>query len=364
MSIYTKLLSAVDNGRFPNLHIGIFRALPGLGDLLCAVPAWRALRAAFPHARLSLIGLPETRPLAARYNHYIDSFIPYPGFPGLKEQTPQIPDVLNFLGAMQGQFDLLIQMHGSGLVSNSAALLLGARLTAGFYPPDGQCPDEHTFLPYPSHLSEVQRYLTLLKFLGIPSQDLELEFPLEEQDEADLAALAGERPFSSYICLHPGSSQPDKRWSTRHFARVGDVLARWGFEIVLTGTRQEKQLTTAVAAAMQHPAIDLAGRTSIGALALLLQDADLLICNDTGVSHLAAAMQTPSVIVFHRAADIPRWAPQNEVRHRAVVSSHNRNLSILSPVTCAGDHMAADAVTAVLEEARCLLHQKVVHAAV
>jgi len=366
MSIYTELRYPVDNGRSPTPHIGIFRALPGLGDLLCAVPAWRTLRAAFPQARLSLIGLPETRPLTARFSRYIDEFIPFPGFPGLKEKTPHIPELLDFLTAVQGRFNLVMQMHGSGLLSNPVTMLLGAHRAAGFYLPGQYCPDQHSFLPYPTHLSEVQRYLTLLKFLGIPAQGEALEFPLEAQDYADFAALTAERPlppYQPYVCLHPGSSHPAKRWPPRYFARVGDVLARWGFTVLLTGTKKENHLTTAVAAAMKQPAINLAGRTPLGALALLLQDAHLLVCNDTGVSHLAAAMQTPSVIVFHHTGDVPRWAPTDRVRHRVIVASHKCENERTIEANCAPEHLPAEEVTAVIREARCLLHQKVLHVA-
>jgi ADP-heptose:LPS heptosyltransferase len=82
----------------------------------------------------------------------------------------------------------------------------------------------------------------------------------------------------------------------------------------------ERALTERVAHAMSTRAIDLAGRTDLGALAALLADARLLIANDTGVSHLAAALGVPSVVVF-TSSDCARWAPLDLRRHRTVLAS-------------------------------------------
>lgn len=343
----------------PKYHIVMLRALPGLGDLLCAVPAWRTLRAAFPEAHITLIGLAETGGLVARYSHYIDALLPFPGFPGIPEKKLCVSQTLSFLTAMQGRFDLALQMHGSGLDVNTFTLLLGAQRSAGFYPPDHACPDRNSYLPYPRHLSEVQRYLTLLSFLGIPSQGDKMEFPLQQQDYDDTAVLtaSGLWPTAPYICLHPGASHPQKQWSVSGFAQVGDTLAREGYQVVLTGTIIEAPLATAVANAMQQPALNLAGLTSLGALALLLHGSQLLVCNDTGVSHLAAALQVPSVITFVQSDSVPRWAPPDRQQHRPVVLTHKND----SPSIWLNKQLLNADITAVLDEAHTLLNQEVLH---
>jgi ADP-heptose:LPS heptosyltransferase len=120
-----------------------------------------------------------------------------------------------------------------------------------------------------------------------------------------------------YVCLHPGSRAEIRRWPAVRFAVVADELAARGFKVVLTGTHEESHLTASVAAQMQSPAVDLAGQTDLGTAAALLSKARLLVTNDTGVSHLADAMNTPSVILFS-ASDPNRWAPLDRTLHRVI----------------------------------------------
>jgi ADP-heptose:LPS heptosyltransferase len=301
-------------------QVAVMRALPGLGDMLCIVPALRALRSFLPDARIDFIGLPIVKPIIDRFSRYIDGFIEFPGFPGIPERDPIVHELPDFFADMHyRRFDLALQMHGSGATSNTFTLLLGARTTAGFFLPSLYCPDPNHFLPYLSHESEVSRYIRLLEFLGVPSAGEELEFPLDNVDYASFELLSqahGLQP-SKYVCIHPGASLPSRRWAIENFAQVAHALFNQGLQIVLTGTELESEITHAVAQSMHVPAIDLAGQTHLGSLGVLLNHARLLVCNDTGVSHLGAALRVPSVVVF-LASDPDRWAPLDEHLHRRV----------------------------------------------
>lgn len=301
-------------------RVAVVRALRGLGDFLCAVPAFRALRSALPQAKIILVGLPEVQGLVERFHHYFDGWIEFPGYPGLPERTLAVHQLPEFLHDVhQQQFDLALQLHGSGIISNPLTVLLGAKLTAGFFLPGEYCPDPDRFLPYPTHEPEVRRHLNLMEFLGIPLQGEAPEFPLQEADWRSLHALEVARNLQpkAYACVHPGAYDPARRWSTEQFAKVADALAARGLQVVLTGSTAEVPLAEAVVDSMQAPALNLAGHTSLGALAALLSKARFLVCNDTGVSHLAAALGIPSVVIM-LSADTHRWAPLNRQRHRIV----------------------------------------------
>lgn len=305
-------------GRLDPKTIVIFRALY-LGDLLNAVPAFRSLRAAFPAARITLVGLPEAEEFVQRFHFYLDDFIPFPGFPGLPEQAPDLRRLISFLEKMQAlNFDLAIQMQGAADILNPLIDLFGAKQSAGFYQPGQYCPDPKWFLDYPVHESEVWRHLRLMEFLGIPPQSDELEFPLFDGDWNAFEQIKSRFALKQdYVCIHPGANARQRRWPPSNFAVIADHLAARGYQIVLTGTEKEAHLSASVALHMRAPAVDLTGKTDLGTLGALISKAHLVVSNDTDTSHVAAALKTPSVTLFPVPESI-RWAPQNQQLHRRV----------------------------------------------
>jgi ADP-heptose:LPS heptosyltransferase len=328
----------------PATQIAILRALQ-LGDLLCAVPAWRALRAAFPSARISLIGLPWARQFVSRFHHYLDEFIEFPGYPGLPERSVATEAIPPFLTEMQSRrFDLVLQMQGSGHYANEVAALFGAESTAGFYVPGEWCPDPDTFTPYPDMLPEVHRHLHLMTFLGVPSLRDDMEWPVIPADEDAFMRLEESRLLMrrEYVCIHPGGRGVSRRWAPEHFAGIADMMAARGFQVVVTGTQDESGLATDMARAMRTKAISMVGRTDLGALGVLLRHAKMLIANDTGVSHVAAGLRLPSVIIC-TDSDPVRWGPLDRQRHRVLLGAHANLESVIREID---DVLAGESVKA------------------
>jgi ADP-heptose:LPS heptosyltransferase len=297
--------------------IAIFRALQ-LGDMLCTIPAIRALRKAYPNAHITLIGLPWAKSFTERFSAYFDGFITFAGYPGLPEQPFEPANFTRFLAKVQSEhFDLAIQMQGNGSIINPMMELFGAKYTAGFSKTDHYAPNNGLFLPYPEFGHEVERHLLLMHHLGIPSQSTDLEFPLQVEDEDKLASLnLGIEPHQ-YVCVHPGSRGSWRQWPVEHFATLADYCAEQGLKVVLTGTKEESDIINAVIGHMKHEAINTAGLTSVGAVALLIKNTALLISNCTGVSHISAAFKTPS-IVLSMDGEPQRWGPMDKKTHRTI----------------------------------------------
>jgi ADP-heptose:LPS heptosyltransferase len=291
-------------------RIAIFQAL-NLGDLLCTTPALRAIRGRFPAAEITFIGRPWAEDFVARLP-MVDRFLMFPGFPGIAESPPSAARTVPHWP----RFDLAIQMHGSGEVSNGFVAVLEVTHSVGF-----GLPGERrlmTVLSWVASEPEPLRWLRLAAAVGATPAGLHLEFPVTAGELARATALIGPPDGRPVIGLHTGASDPSRRWPAESFARLGDRLAeRRQARIVLTGSDQERSLTASVCRMMKAPAIDLAGITDLGELAAVISTLDLLVTNDTGVSHVAAATGTPSIVLFGPTRP-ERWAPLDRRRHHVI----------------------------------------------
>jgi ADP-heptose:LPS heptosyltransferase len=293
--------------------IALFRALQ-LGDMLCSVPAFRALRHAFPQAEITLIGLPWAGSFVERFNRYIDKHLVFPGYPGLPEQPFSQPAWDEFVARMRDEeFDCILQMQGNGTIVNEMLQQLQPKQLAGFHRYDCRMPSD-TFVEYPEEEQEINRHLLLMQHLGIPGHGTQLEFPISEQEETGLLQVAPFVQHEKYVIVHPGSRDADRQWPPLYFAALADHCATHGYHVVITGTSNETHITDYLADLMQQRVTNLAGKTSLGMVGALIEHAQLLIANCTGVSHIAAATKTPSLIIS-MDGEPHRWAPLNQQLH-------------------------------------------------
>ncbi|HWC25423.1 MAG TPA: glycosyltransferase family 9 protein, partial [Solirubrobacteraceae bacterium] len=258
------------------------------------LPALDALRAAYPEAEITLLATELHRDLLSDRPAPVDRVVPVPRHPGVREGGPD-GDVDEFLAQMRAErFDLALQLHGGGRFSNPFVRRLAARVTAGSHTPDAERLDRSVAYVYLR--SEVLRQLALVELVGAVPVGLVPRLAVTARDREAVAAQAdGPGPL---VVLHPGATDARRRWPAERFALVADSLAAQAATIAITGGPDERELADAVLGAMRTPARNLAGRLSLPALVGLLDRAALVIANDSGPLHLAAAVATPTIGIF------------------------------------------------------------------
>jgi ADP-heptose:LPS heptosyltransferase len=149
----------------------------------------------------------------------------------------------------------------------------------------------------------VDRYLLVAKAVealepGTP--EFRFRIPQADHDEVDhLLSRSGVTPGTSWMAMNVSARWPTKRWPATSFAEVADRLQQEKHgAVVMIGGPDERADVARVNGMMTTPAIDLAGATTVGLLPALLSRASLLITNDSGPMHIAAAVGTPVVALF------------------------------------------------------------------
>jgi heptosyltransferase-2 len=273
----------------------LIRATNWVGDAIMALPALRAVRSRFPVAEITILARPY---VAAIY----------------KEQ--QVCDNVMFV---EDTRDIVSELRAQKF--DTALLLQNAFQAAWFvwragiperigYARDGRSLLLTKALPVPKPgeipVHEQYYYLELLRRSGwldsLPNESfIQLNVPEgNRQRAAEFLLSAGVRSDSFRIAIGAGASYGSaKCWPPDRFAELANRLqAEAQPDVILFGTAAEAAVSSAIAAGMSHPPIDLTGKTSINDLPALLSQCHLFIGNDSGAMHVAAAVGLPVVAVF------------------------------------------------------------------
>jgi ADP-heptose:LPS heptosyltransferase len=290
----------VDSLTLPSVErIAVLRA-NRLGDLVLALPALAALRATYPGAEITLLGAGwHPRLLDGRPGPW-DRVVVVPGCPGVRDTDTGEHDpaaVQRFLAEQRlRRYDLAVQLHGGGGHSNPFVRGLDAALSVGAR--DRGAPPLDRDVPYVVTQHEVLRLLEVVALVGARTAALEPALAVTARDRAAAAAVLPDdgRPL---VALHLGASDPRRRWPVPRFAAVADDLAARGARVVVVGSGpDDARAARALQAAVRTPVVDLVDRLGLPALTGLLAACSLVVANDSGPRHLAAAVGAPTVGVF------------------------------------------------------------------
>jgi heptosyltransferase-2 len=282
----------------------LVRATNWVGDAIMALPALRAVRSRFPDAEIAILARPYVADIY-RDQQICDQLIPYDprgdhaGLSGRESLAAEL---------RSHKFDLALLLQNA---FDAAWLTWRARIPQRIgYARDGRSLLLTKAVPVPKRgeipAHEQFYYLELIRragWLDASGEEkrisLNLAPGLKEQADSRLLA-AGSRPRALRVAIGAGASYGSaKCWPPEKFADVANRLtAQFDADVILFGTPAEGTVSSAIAASMHRPPIDLTGKTAIAELPALLSQCHLFIGNDSGAMHVAAAVGLPVVAVF------------------------------------------------------------------
>ncbi len=271
-----------------------------VGDAVLATPVLTNLRQALPQGEMTLLVRPSVAGLF-RGHPAVDSVL-------LDEVEGRHRGVGGRLrlarDLARARFDLALLLPNSFDV---AAVAFLARIPHRV----GYATDGRGFLltfpvprpPRGTPRHQADAYLDLLRPLGWDAGARDLSLPLTAAAEERVQTLlqeAGITREAAVVALTPGSVYGSaKRWPAERFAEVADrLISRYGVAVVIVGSAGERDVAAAVTATARFPLLDLTGRTTLEELVALVARCRLLVTNDTGAMHIAAALGTPVVALF------------------------------------------------------------------
>ncbi|HZP88290.1 MAG TPA: glycosyltransferase family 9 protein [Burkholderiales bacterium] len=304
--------------------IAVLRA-NALGDFVFTLPALMALRVAYPAAEIVLLALEWHREFLRDRPGPIDRVLALPPVPGVN--APLVESgvfdgslaaraIDAFMRVLRAErFDLALQLHGGGRYSNPFVAQLGARVTAGLRA-DGAPPLDRS-IPYVYFQPEIVRYLEVVGLVGAAPVTLtpRLELTQRDRDEASKVLRDIERPLA---LLHPGASDPRRRWPLEAFEQVGRALAEQGAQVLVNGVEAERALCDQLADRLPG-ARNLRAQLTLHGLAGVLARCAVVVSNDTGPLHLAAALGTRTVGIYW-CFNLVNSSQLTRARHQPFVS--------------------------------------------
>jgi len=286
--------------------------LDNLGDVLMTTPALAAIRRSVPGVHLSLLASPAGASVAACVPG-IDDVIPFDA-PWVKQAHAEHGDIgraeQQLIDTLRAQrFDAAIVFTVCTQSALPAALLcrlagIPLRLAHSRENPYGLLSHwvRETDELRNEMRHEVQRQLALVGAVGYAVDDERLRLritPSQRQHARALLRDAGVPAQRPYFVVHPGASAASRRYPAARFGSAADgIAARSGCLPIFTGDASEQALIDEARRCMSQPSVTLAGRIGVPELAALIGDARLLLSNNTGPVHIAAALGTPVTVLY------------------------------------------------------------------
>ena len=270
-----------------------------LGDIVHSLPVLSALKQLYPDSAIDWVVNSSFEPLIAGHPD-LYATVPFQrgAFKGLWKSLRysfQFADRLR-----KNRYDLVVDLQGL-LRTGIMAATTGAPVRVGFA--NAREGSRHAYthrieVPDADRIHAVDRYWRIVEALGGGDLAKRFHVPLDTEELCGVDREFCECP-RPWIALAPGAKWLTKRWPTAHFAALVNLArAEFGGIVFLVGAAEDAPLALEIQQHTQEKCIDLTGKTSLPKLAALLSRADVMLANDTGPLHLAAALGTPCIAPY------------------------------------------------------------------
>jgi len=322
----------------PSPRIFVIRQHNQLGDMLCVVPLLRGLRARYPDSRISLLASPvNVEPMLG--NRYVDEVINFDKREFIGREGGSLlrfPGYVRSLRKKKFNIALVPSTVSASFTSDLLAFLSGAPIRVGAGSIQGVSNPSGFFFTHPRDLDwrgrneyhQVRRNMDIWPEGFGAELDLSLEITLT-QDELNRGKLFLKKlshESSRVIFYHPGAGKAPNRWPAELFARLADELSGSvpAFTAVTAGPMDDEPVRCMIEAL--HEPYELIKNQAIRDVASMISFADLVVSNDTGIMHVAAAVGTPVLSLFG-PTEPGEWAPTGE-KHRYIRGEDHDTLKI------------------------------------
>jgi lipopolysaccharide heptosyltransferase I len=291
-----------------------------LGDIAHSLPVLTALRRRFPEAHIAWV---VNRGYAALLEQHPDlnEIIPFDRGALRKGWLKGTWEFTRFLRHLRRQhFDMVIDLQGllrTGLMS----LASGAKVRIGL-----ASSREGSMVCYSHRVDDragvthaVERYWRVVEALGDAPAEKHFHVPIQPEAQVWARSLLQQYP-TPWLAIGVGSRWLTKRWPPEHFAELArQAQQRFGGTAVFVGTADEAPLAEHAASLVAGPACQMTGRTTLPQLVAILNEAAVMVANDTGPLHLAVALGRP-VVAPYTCTLTERTGPYGQMG-RAVATS-------------------------------------------
>lgn len=279
----------------------LVRSTNWVGDVVMTLPALDAIRETFPASTIAVLAKPWVVPLLESHPS-VDQVISYDkgeGFPR------NLLDIIRAVGVIRRhRFDLAI-LFQNAFEAALLAYLGGIRYRIGYHTDGRRALLSHAVNRDEDVLKQhqVEYYLFLLRAMGWRAESTDPRLHVDQKCRASARSLLqaqGIKEEDFLLLLSPGAIYGSaKRWPPERFALIGDWAAeRWGAKVGVMGSKGEREICTVVCRGMNHPVLNLSGATTLGEAMALIERCQFFVTNDSGLMHIAAALNVPMVAIF------------------------------------------------------------------